>query len=282
MGAMEGIWISKLIPAIKCPIYLSSQYSSRIYSIDRIEGKLNLGSIYDNSLGGTEGLFNTEGIPPSIKQIGVDTLVKANYIVGGGSQGNVNAEEVKTLKSLVPFIDSVTNFDKGKGGSDTQGIQNAIETMPSLIKNRGQAVTVEDFESLIIGNFASLSRVKCFPTTDSHGNFRPGHVLVVVIPKIDTTNSNKGKDDKVSQADTSGTSLKEEMPYPSIVLLRNIKQYLSTTASDTVVSPEKLHITGPSYFRIFISANLYVTAIDDLPIAERKATGPDNEIFRSL
>ena len=53
------------------------------------------------------------------------------------------------------------------------------------------------------------------------------------------------------------------MPYPSIVLLRNIKQYLTTTASDTVVSSGKLHITGPSYFRIFISANLYVTTMDD-------------------
>ena len=105
------------------------------------------------SLGSAESSFNPEGILPSIKQIGVDTLVKANYIVGGGSQGNVNVEEVKTLKSLIPFIDSVTNFDKGRGGSDTQSIQNAIETMPSLIKNRGQAVTVEDFESLIIEQF---------------------------------------------------------------------------------------------------------------------------------
>ena len=205
---------------------LSSQYNSRIYSIDRIEGKLDLGSVYENSLRGGETHLNPEGILPSMKQIGVDTLVKANYIVGGGTQGNVNVEEVKTLKSLVPFIDSVTNFDKGRGGSDTQSTQEAIETMPTLIKNRGRAVTVEDFESLIKSNFTSLSRVKCFPTTDIHGIFRPGHVLVVVIPKMDSKVNNKGQDDKVSQADNSGTSQKEEMPYPSVSLLRNIKQFL--------------------------------------------------------
>ena len=142
--------------------------------------------------------MNTEGINPLIKKIGGDSLVKANYIVGGGSQGNVNVEEVKTLKSLIPFIDSVTNFDKGKGGSDTQSVQNAMETMPSSIKNRGQAVTVEDFESLIIANFGSLSRVKCFPTTDSRGTFQPGHVLVAVIPKNESINSNNDKNDKVS------------------------------------------------------------------------------------
>jgi hypothetical protein len=250
----------------------SSQNNSRIYDIDRIEGRLYLGLANDNSLGGAQSLLNTaEGIPALIKQIGVDSLVKANYIVGGGSQGNVNVEEVKTLKSLIPFIDSVTNNDKGKGGSDTQSVQNAIETMPSFIKNRGQAVTAEDFESLIISNFASLSRVKCFPTTDSRGNIRAGHILVVAIPKIESTGHNKGKDDKASHTDIKGISLKEEMPYPSIVLLRNIKQYVDSKASDTVISTEKLHITGPSYFRVFVSANLYVTAIDDLPIAEKKA-----------
>ena len=248
----------------------SSPYNTRIYSIDRIGGKLNLGSVYEDSLQGTEASLNGDGILlPSMMQIGVDTLVKASYIVGGGNQGNVNAEDVKTLKSLVPFIDSVTNFDKGRGGSDIQDIQEAIEIMPSLIKNRGQAVTIEDFESLIISNFATLSRVRCFPTTDNRGIFHPGHVLVVVIPKIDiaVNKNNKGS----PLPDKTGPSLIEEMPYPSVPLLRNIKQFLNRTASDTVVSPENLHVTGPSYFRINISADLFVNTIDDLPIAGRKA-----------
>ena len=260
----------------------SSRDSTRIYSVDRIEGKLNLGSDYPSFFGSAESSFNPEGIRPSIEQIGVESLVKANYVFGGGSRGNVNEKEVKTLKTLIPFIDSVTNFDKGNGGSDSQNIQNAIETMPSSIKNRGQAVTIEDFESLIISNFVSLSRVACFPTTDNRGTFRPGHVLVVVIPKKESTNYNIDKDDKVSISSDNGTYPKEEMPYPSIALLRNIKQYLSKTASDTVVSLGKLHIRGPSYFRIFISANLYVTTINDFPITERKALGLIKKFFDPL
>ena len=88
---------------------------------------------------------------------------------------------------------------------------------------------------------------------------------------MDSKANSKGKDGKVNQTDHTGHSLQAEMPYPSVALLKGIKQFLIEKASGTVISLGKLHVTGPSYFRIFISANLYVTRIDDLPVAQKKA-----------
>jgi hypothetical protein len=148
-----------------------------------------------------------------------------------------------------------------------------VETLPGFIKNRGQAVTMEDYENLIMNQFGSLSRVKCFPTTDGFGNFRPGHILIVVLPTVEKAGGEKG-----SQTNRE-FHVMECAPYPQVDFLRNIKQYVNKMAIDTVISSGRLHISGPFYFRIFISANLHVEAMDDLPIAERKALSLINRLL---
>jgi len=140
----------------------SFQYDYRVYSIDRTTGKLTLGAqfynIIDKENASIQGQ-NTMALSFSnIGDIDANGIVKANYIVGGSSKGNVNKGEITTLKSFIPFIDSVTNYENAEGGSDAQTTQNALDTMPNLIKNRGQVVTAEDFESIIISNFNTIKR----------------------------------------------------------------------------------------------------------------------------
>ncbi len=205
------------------------------------------------------------------------------YRTGGGSQGNVQADEIKTLKGMIPSIDSVKNVEQGEGGSDVQSPIDAMQRWPSLVKNRRQAVTSTDFENLVEGRFKSVSRVKCFSTTDKYGKHRPGHVLVIVIPKLED-NKNKGDgntgddNNSISQDNEKKTSspislAKTKNNYPSMGLIENIKSYLEKVSSNIVVFSNHIHVRGPVYYGVSVTAKVYVKSIDDVYETRAKALG---------
>jgi hypothetical protein len=260
----------------------SFQSDYRVYSIDRTTGKLTLGAQFYNiidkeniNIGGQEATalsFTDKDIIDS------DGIVKANYIVGGSSNGNVNEGEITTLKSFIPFIDFVTNYENAEGGSDAQTTQNALETMPTLIKNRGQAVTAEDFESIITSNFNSVSKSKCFTATDNKGEPKGGHILIIIIPKAESLDNNqdsKNNDNKYQSIVGTGTSAlsldDQKRPTPSFGLIANIKQFLSKISEDNIILPNRLNIAGPDYFKVSITATIYSITIDNMPIVEKKS-----------
>jgi hypothetical protein len=91
-----------------------------------------------------------KALPPGRNKILVE------YATGGGSQGNARAKEIKTLKSLVPFIDSVSNLESGEGGFQGETSSQALTRGPQGVRHRGQAVTPEDFEWLIREKFPTM------------------------------------------------------------------------------------------------------------------------------
>ncbi len=214
-----------------------SRPNDRHYAIDRKEGVVFFGN----------GI-NGKAVPME------NNIVIANYTVGGGKEGNIDFGEIKTLKSLVPFIDSVINPEKGEGGSNMQIAQSGKEQWPNLIENRGQAVTIDDFENIIKNKFVSLSRVKCFSTTNNKGGFSPGEVLMIVVPE---------------SFDKLGNLI--ERPYPSIELLDNIHDYLSSRSSNIIISNNMLNITGPIYFKVTVSAEIFVKKLNDIVTVEKRA-----------
>jgi hypothetical protein len=215
--------------------FLVSKSNDRHYIIDRKDGKIFFGN----------GI-NGKAIPTQ------DDNLKATYTVGGGKQGNISIGEIKALKTPIPFIDSVINTESGEGGSDMQTAQNGKDEWPNLIKNGGQAVTAEDFEDIIKNKFVSLSKVKCFATTNKKGKSSPGEVLIVVLPE---------------SFDKSGSLISR--PFPSIELLDNIKDYLLNLSSNILISENKLHISGPLYFKVTVSAEIFVKKLDDIPLVAK-------------
>ena len=90
---------------------------TRNYSLDRINGTLTFGPIFESYLQNIPS--NSKGMVGSIFQGNEDIdigLVKATYRTGGGSFGNVQVGEIKKLKSLIPSIDSIINYFEGEGG----------------------------------------------------------------------------------------------------------------------------------------------------------------------
>jgi predicted phage baseplate assembly protein len=120
-----------------------------------------------------------------------------SYRWGGGTRGNSGANTITTLQASILFIESVTNPHPSFGGKDEETVDEARARAPSTLRNRGRAVTVEDFSAIAVETpGAQIRRAQAFPLLNP--NFRllrsaadgmpkpevpiPGAVTVVVVP----------------------------------------------------------------------------------------------------
>jgi hypothetical protein len=227
LGNTTGIWVQWQ----RVDDFFDSKPNSRHYIINRVSGEIQFGD-------GTQGM-----IPP----IRSDNI-RATYQSGGGKDGNVGASEIQTLKSSVASVDSVKNPDAAGGGSDTETIEKALERGPQLLRNRGRAVTFEDYEWLAREASPDIARVKCLPNFSNQGKSETGWVTVIIVPESS-----------------------EEKPVPSPLLLRKVKDYLQDRCSNVVISAKRLQVVAPNYIKVSVTADIYPTSIDLAPIAENKA-----------
>jgi len=226
-GNLTGIWVQWQ----RVDDFFDSKSNSRHYIINRVSGEIQFGD-------GTQGK-----IPP----IRSDNI-RATYQSGGGKDGNVGASEIQTLKSSVASVDSVNNPDAAGGGSDTETIEKALERGPQLLRNRGRAVTFEDYEWLAREASPDIASVKCLSNFSNQGKSETGWVTVVIVPESSA-----------------------EKPVPSPLLLRKVKNYLQDRCSNVVVSAKRLQVVAPKYIEVSVTADIYPTSIDLAPIAENEA-----------
>jgi uncharacterized phage protein gp47/JayE len=205
--------------------------SDRVYEIDQTFGLVEFG----DGRGGR--------VPP----IGRDNI-RASYSAGGGSRGNVPAGAIKTMRTTIPSVEKVSNPEAAGGGSDTESVESALERGPQSIKNRGRAVTAEDFEWLTRASSRAVARVKCLPTFDDKGQYQTGWVTVIVVP---------------------GT--KDARPTPSPQLSQRIERYLSDRAANVATFPRRVKVSGPVYVEVGITANVFPVSLDLAPAVEAES-----------
>jgi hypothetical protein len=193
--------------------FFESSSKSRYYVIDRANGRVRFGN-------GLQGM-----IPPA----GRDNII-ANYYVGGGTQGNVNAFEISDMKTSIPYVDEVSNPEPAEGGSDTEQMQGVFKRGPYMIKHRERAVTREDFERLAVAASPYIARTKCLKT----GN----KLKIIVIPR---ENSDK--------------------PSPSSLLLKTVEKHL-ISRSLNLLSPGSIDVSRPQYVEVSIEVEVVPVSID--------------------
>lgn len=205
---------------------LEAKAKDWVYQSDRAFGKIEFGD-------GTHG-----AIPP----IGRDNI-KANYTTGGGKKGNVEVSKITELKTSIPFVDKASNPDKAGGGSDIEVLEMALERMPQSIKNRGRAVTSEDFEWIARESARDIVRVKCIPNFNNEWKPEPGWVTVIVVPES-----------------------KDIKPKPSFQLKHKVKEYIKAQCSNIISPyPEHIYVDGPIYVEVILEVIIYVKSIDSAP-----------------
>ncbi len=203
--------------------------SDRAYEIDRTAALVRFGD------GVKHGL-----VPP----LGKDNI-KATYRTGGGSRGNVPAQLIKSLRSTIPLVDSALNPEAAGGGSDIEPIEKVLERGPQMIKNRGRAVAIEDFEWLAKEASQAIARAKCLPTFNDKGEYETGWVTVIIVP-----------------SDSVGR------PLPSPQLRQRVEKYLLDLSANVASFPLHIKVIPPVYVAVKVQADVYPLSLDLVPTVE--------------
>lgn len=113
-------------------------------------------------------------------------IVMQSYRTGGGEKGNVQAGKLTVLKSAIPYVKSVINYQDAHDGCDAESLEQAILRVPSLLRTREAAVIPEDFERVARQASRAIARVHCVRGQDTAGMVRLLLVPRAEIYPVDT------------------------------------------------------------------------------------------------
>ena len=221
---------------------VASTKDGRHYTIDNVVGEIMFG----------------DGIHGRIPPIGTNNI-RAGYQIGGGSQGNIEAYEIKDLKSSLPFVEKAFNPLASSGGTDIESVENAIERGAHILKHRNRSMTAEDFEQLASKASRAIARAKCLPHIDNQGQFMPGWITFLVVPQS-----------------------RENRPRLSLQLKRQIENYLKEHSANTVIERNRLQVLEPLYVEASVNTSLVAVSPDQIPIAERNTLAKLQAFFHPL
>jgi hypothetical protein len=184
----------------------------RVFTLDSATGEIAVG----------DGIHGAP-FPPGFRNVRADS-----YEVGGGINGAVDADEIKTMLNSAPFVMGVTNPLPASGGVDEEANLDAVVRGPEVIRARKRAVTVADY-ALMARSAPGADVRKAVALSGYHPLFPrlpiPGVVGVAVVPK----ESDAGP------------------PIPNEETLRSVSKYLSEQ-----VAPADVEVVAcaPTYRRI--------------------------------
>ena len=153
--------------------FADSGSDDRHFTVDEVSGQIRFGPVVRTEDGGTRQYGAT---PPAQAMVRVP-----EYLVGGGTIGNVDAGTLTVMRSSIPYVSEVTNPGAANGGSDAETLDALKERAAITVRTQMRAVTTRDYELLVRLAAPSIARVSCVDATEMG---RPGHVLVQVIPAV--------------------------------------------------------------------------------------------------
>lgn len=201
----------------------------RVYELDAEESRIDFG----------------DGVHGAIPPAGEDNI-RVRYSFGGGSRGNIDADQITGITTTAAGITRAYNFLPICGGNDMQSVELVERLGPKRLRHRGRAVTRADFEALVLEEFSEVRAVRCFPNTDETGAHRPGHVTVVLLTG-----------DYDSEAHT-------------IAVCEQVERYLRGLC-DSRLAREGLHVLPAMVMTINVTASVEVDSPDNAVAAERAA-----------
>lgn len=205
------------------PDFYASGPRDRHYVLDHLTGEIRFG----------DGIYGL--IPP----IGVGNLRLKLYQTGGGKAGNVSAGAIIQMKTTVPYVDKVTNYEPAAGGADAETTESLIERAPRRLRHRDRAVTREDFEDLAKLASPEVARARCEPLlnlTINKPESQAGVVSVVIVPKS-----------------------QDPQPMPSVELINRVREFLDRRRLPT----SELFVVGPEYVEVNVTVDIALVSMDE-------------------
>jgi predicted phage baseplate assembly protein len=229
-----------------------SEPGDRHYLIDALTGEIRFGD-------GQAGMIPPQG----------QNNIRITYHTGGGEAGNRAAETIVQLKSGIPYIDGVTNYEPAQGGAPREPIERLKARGSRVLRHRDRAVTAEDLSDLAYAASADVARaVTVSPTfdptnlwldpqlpavpTDQHDEVDAGRIGLIIVPNLDTAR-----------------------PTPSLGLLRQVQMYLQQRCPATA----ELWVAGPEWVRVTVTTTVVPVSIE---IADAVTAGIRTALERFL
>lgn len=214
------------------PDFYGSGPRDRHYLLNHLTGDIQFGD-------GSNGL-----IPP----VGNGNLRISFYKSGGGAIGNRAENTIVQLKTTVPYIEKVTNTEASTGGADTESLESLINRAPRIIRHRGRAVTLEDYEDMAMLASPNVARAKCVPLCNLKADSLsvtpalPGEVSVIIVPR-----STVGK------------------PLPSQELINRVQNDLAANSLPTV----NVSVVGPLYVGVQVTVEITLSSLEGASAVEQ-------------
>ena len=215
--------------------FIGSDPDDRHFAVDAVEGTVTFGD-------GTHG-----AVPPR----GRDNI-RLSYETGGGQEGAVPAGAVEELEGSLAFVDSVTNLQASAGAADAESNEAVMARAPKELRDRNRAVAKTDYERIARSSARKLARARCFPGLDPRGQYQPGWVTVLIVPRSE-----------------------RRKPVPSSELRSQVTAGLSAHAPATLLGDlgdERLLVRGPTYVAVTVEATVVAGPTDSLSELEATAT----------
>ncbi len=225
------------------PDFYASGPRDRHYVLDHITGMVQFGD-------GLNGL-----IPP----LGAAVRM-GRYQTGGGVAGNRPTGTIVQLKTTVPYVDRVINYEPAAGGAAAEPLTSLIDRAPRTIRHRDRAVTIEDYADLAMLASPAVARTRAVPLYDlladplatPPNGAQAGVVSVMIVPHSDDTK-----------------------PVPTLELMQEVQRYIEARNLPTA----RVVIVGPLYVRINVTAEIAVASLDG---ASRVQTDVTSALTRFL
>jgi predicted phage baseplate assembly protein len=221
------------------PNFNGSEGSDRHYVLNRVTGEVVFG----------------DGVNGRIPFAAPKNIVMAAYRTGGGASGNRKMYTVEQLKSSIPYVDRVTNFEPAGGGADAESLDRLLERAPRGIRHGLRAVTPQDYEDLAMLASPEVGRARCVPLWDLAQDAdatvpRPGLLSLIIAPVVNPA----------AELVTR--------PMPSVELIRRVHDFLDDRRS----AESELVIVGPEYVAIQVETEFTVTDPDTASDVELAVT----------
>jgi predicted phage baseplate assembly protein len=212
--------------------FADSNPDDRHFTLDNITGEINFGPSMKQPSGEERQYGRT---PPAGRQIRF-----SSYRSGGGIVGNVGEGTISVLKSSIPYIDSVKNFERAKDGTDAETLELAKLRVPHVLRTNTRAVTKEDFEYLAVQASPKIARARGISPSDitDTKNLPPGTVRVLLVPSV--------------------TECKGYIPPEQLEVTRKVKEEVTAYLDERRLLGMRLELGDPRYIYITVEAHVRI------------------------
>lgn len=149
------------------------------------------------------------------------------------------AETISKLKQRSASIKELNQPYSSFGGKPPEKTDSFYQRVSERLRHKHRAITIFDYERLVLENFPEVYKVKCINHTGLHSEYSPGEVFLVVVPDL----RNKNAVDP----------LRPRLPKSNLV---SIQQFLQQYTPDFV----SIEVKNPQYEAIQVDVDVVLKA----------------------